>query len=86
MKPTPVRNLNHLTRDKGYRFQDRDPILEFITNDITDSGWPLSLISERSGVSIGTLSNWQSGKTKHPQNITVDAVLKALGWTRRIEK
>ena len=83
-KPKLVRNLNHLDRDRGYRFTDRDPILEFIANDITDSGWPLSYVALRSGVTIGTLYNWLSGKTKHPQNIKVEAVLIALGWSRSL--
>ncbi len=81
MKPN---NLSHITRDAGYRFIDRDPILEFITKDITDSGWSLAFIAERSGVSASTLASWQKGHTKHPQNITVTAVLTALGWSRPI--
>lgn len=68
---TPARNLSHLSRDTGYRWADRDPVLEFITKDITDSGWPLSYLAERSGVSVSTLSNWQKGKVKHPANFTV---------------
>jgi len=79
-----VRNLAHLDRDVGYRWQDADPVLEFIRNDITDSGWPLAYVAERSGVSVSTLRGWQNGRTKHPQNATVEAVLRALGWERKI--
>ena len=81
-----TRNLAHLSRDTGYRWQDADPVLEFIRNDITDSGWPLTYVAERSGVSVSTLRNWQNGKTKHPQNVTVEAVLRGLGWRREIRK
>lgn len=77
-------NLTYLNRDRGYRFTDRDPVMDFITKDITDSGWPLTYVAERSGVSRACLANWQNGKTKHPQNMTVEAVLKALGWSRNI--
>lgn len=78
------RRLEHLHRDRGYRWTDSDPIMEFIRNDISDSGWPLSFIAERSGVSVSTLYNWQNGTTKHPCNMTVDAVLEALGWERSL--
>ena len=85
-RSTPVRDLAHLERDRGYRWQDHvDPVLEFIRNDITDSGWPLSYLAERSGVAVSTLRAWQSGKTRHPQNQTVDVVLRALGWPDRME-
>jgi len=85
MALTPVRNLAHLNRDRGYRWQDHvDPVLEFIRNDITDSGWPLKYVAERAGVAVSTLRGWQSGKTAHPQNQTVEAVLTALGWRRPI--
>lgn len=78
------RVLAHLERDRGYRWTDADPILEFIRNDITDSGWPLKFIAERAGVAVSTLRNWQNGTTKHPCNATVDAVLDALGWERTV--
>ena len=84
--PTLVRNLQHLQRDRGYRFNDPDPILEFLRADITDSGWPLQYISERSGVSLATLYNWMGGKTRSPRNSTVEAVLVALGWERQLRQ
>ena len=84
--PKLIRNLSHLHRDRGYRWEDSDPILTFLRADITDSGWPLSYLSQRSGVSASTLSNWMNGKTKHPANQTVDAVLTALGWNRTLTK
>ena len=62
----PVRNLAHLERDRGYRWADRDPVLDFITRDITDSGWPLSYVAERSGVSVGALRNWAERQDQAP--------------------
>lgn len=81
-----VRNLAHLSRDTGYRWRDADPVLTFIRNDITDSGWPLAYVAERSGVSTAALRGWMNGRTRHPQNATVEAVLIALGWGRAIIK
>lgn len=79
-----VRNLSHLERDRGYRWADRDPVLDFVTRDITDSGWPLSYVAERSGVSVAALRCWMNGRTRRPANATVEAVLTALGWHRTI--
>lgn len=81
-----VRNLAHLDRDRGYRWADVDPILEFIRNDITDSGWSVGYLAERSGVSTTTIYNIQGGKTKHIYNTTAEALLTALGWGRPVRK
>lgn len=60
----------------------RDPVLDEITRAITDSGRSLSWIAERSGVSKNTLYMWESGKTRRPQNLTVEFVLRVLGYER----
>jgi hypothetical protein len=78
-----VRNLNHLDRDTGYRFSgDVDPVLEWLRTDITDSGWSAGYLAERSGLCAMTVYNIMNGKTKRPQNITVDLLITALGWER----
>lgn len=81
-----VRNLDHLSRDVGYRWRDADPIVEFLRGDITDSGWPTAYVAERAGLSTSTIRNIQNGKTRHPMNSTVDTLLRALGWERPIVK
>jgi hypothetical protein len=80
----PQRRLEHVNRDRGYRFTDRDPILELVTRVITDSGWSLKRIEERCGVCAPTLRKWQNGETRRPQNATVDMVLRTLGYTRKV--
>lgn len=78
-----VRNLNHLDRDVGYRWDgDADPILEWLRADITDSGRSTAYLAERSGVCASTIHNLMNGRTKRPQNMTVDRLLTALGWER----
>src|SRR6188474_1710375 len=81
-----VRNLSHLDRDTSYRWQDADPIVEFLRNDITDSGWSATYLAERADVSVTTVTNIQKGKTKHPFNSTVENLLRALGWGRPIRR
>ena len=81
-----TRNLSHLDRDVGYRWQDADPIVEFLRNDITDSGWSTAYLAERAGVSYDTVRNIQNGKTRHPYNSTVETLLQALGWGRPVRR
>jgi hypothetical protein len=91
---TRPRNLAHLNRDRGYRWTDRDPVLDEITRLITDSGLDIDEIIERvldaSGNSVhlsySTISNWLSGKTRKPQNFTVTWVATALGYRREFVK
>jgi transcriptional regulator with XRE-family HTH domain len=80
------RNLAHIGRDSGYRFIDRDPVLEEITRAITDSGRSLAWVAERSGVSRSTIYRWENGRTRRPQNLTVEFVLKVLGYERIVRK
>ena len=87
---TAPNNLIHLTRDRGYRFIDRDPILDEITRLISKSGLSLpeicDLVHKASHSiyrpSITTLSNWQNGTTRRPQNFTITWVAHALGYRR----
>ena len=85
------RNLAHEKRDRGYRFTDRDPVLDDITRLITDSGLSIGDLIERVldasnnqvRLSYATIANWLSGKTRRPQNFTVTWVAFALGYERK---
>lgn len=87
---TPTRNLAHIDRDRGYRFADRDPVLDEITRLITDSGLSIGDVIEKVldasnnqvHLAYATIANWQSGKTRRPQNFTVTWVAHALGFRR----
>jgi len=77
-------NLVHLYRDTGYRFtgDGRDPVLDEVTRAITNSGLGLKTIEDRCGVTRGCMSAWQNGKTRRPQNATVEMVFRTLGYHR----
>ena len=79
-------NLAHINRDRGYRFIKQDPILRDVSRAITESGLSLARIASKSGVTTCTISRWMSGKVKRPQNLTVEFVLKALGYKRVLIK
>lgn len=81
-----IRNLNHLERDRGYRFSDIDPVLTEVRNMITDSGESLTKISNATGVSLSCLKNWMDGTTKRPQNLTIDFVTKHFGYKRNFNR
>jgi hypothetical protein len=88
------RNLAHVARDRGYRWVDRDPVLDEITGLITDSGLSVTAITAkiaRDGKggahgANGTVNNWLKGRTRRPQNFTVTWVAFALGYERRFVK
>lgn len=67
-----------------YLFRDKDPIIDQTRTVVADSGLSYKAVSKRSRVSRGTLSAWFKGKTRRPQNATVEAVLRACGKTRVI--
>lgn len=85
-----TRNLAHIKRDRGYRWTDRDPVLDEIARMITDSGLSINDLLERVldvsnnqvHLSYSTISNWLSGQTRRPQNYTVTWVAFALGYRR----
>jgi hypothetical protein len=87
-KPKP-HNLLYLHRDRGYRFKDRDPVLEEICDIISKSGLSGFEISQLTASKAGgfkvapsTITKWLDGTTKKPQNFTVTWVGYVLGWRR----
>lgn len=84
------RNLNHVARDKGYRWTDTDPELEEARRHVTDSGLSLKEISDRTAkatsglhrIAVATLRNIMNGTTRRPQNVTLEWTAFALGYRR----
>ena len=62
----------------------RDPVLAEVLDKI--AGLSTNYIENRTGVSGSTIRNWRNGKTRHPQNITLDYALRAAGFKRVIVK
>lgn len=84
----PRRNIiSHSKADKAYLFtKGKDPLLIQVINLIEESGYSIAYISEKSGVSGTTIRNWIGGKTMRPQNVTMDFVLRVIGYERRLVK
>jgi transcriptional regulator with XRE-family HTH domain len=64
---------------KSYLFKDKDPIIDCIRTARSDKKWSYLEVSERSGVGVSTIVNWENGDTKSPMFKTAMAVINALG-------
>lgn len=62
------------------RWNDRDQIVDAVQTMLEDEHLTPHLAHEISGVATATVTNWLSGKTKRPQNITVKALTSACGY------
>jgi transcriptional regulator with XRE-family HTH domain len=67
-------------------FKDKDPIIDRMRTIVQDSGETYTEISNRSGVTVGTLSNWFHGETKRPQFASLMAVCRVLGYDLEVVK
>jgi len=89
-----VHNLAHLHRDRGYRFEERDPQMVELCDIIHQSEMDVMDICRKvysashGACSIGnsTIYNWLNGKTRRPQNLTLNWVGFALGYERKWTK
>jgi len=90
-KTAKVINLKTALKDRSYRWNDRDPDLEWVCNEITASGLSTIEISREiyraTGttytVSPSTMDKWLAGKVRRPQNMTLSWVAYGLGYQRR---
>lgn len=93
-KTSTVHKLEFLERDRGYRFQDRDPAMEELCDLIDKSGMDVMQIcrevSKATGgaynVANSTIYNWLNGVTRRPSNYTMTWVGFALGYERKWSK
>lgn len=71
---------------KSYMFKDKDPIIDKMRTIVQDSGETYTEISNLSGVSANTLTNWFHGETRRPQFASLMAVARALGYDLEVVK
>ena len=80
MRRRRVTNLEAAWSTQGYRFIDKDPMIDLVCHLIEKDGRKYSELAEKSGVAATTMRNWDKGKTRRPQNITIRAVLRTVGY------
>lgn len=82
--PKTIMPIRDFKQDTGYRWQDRDEIMDFVVAAINESGLTYTQIANMSGVHQSTLRNWCLGKTKRPMRATLDIVLRKLNYEMRV--
>jgi len=83
-------NLAFIHRDRGYRYQDRDPMMEELCELVTQSELSTWAISEKVAhmtngvyrVAPATIDRWLDGRTRRPTHFTMMWVSHALGYER----
>ena len=65
---------------KSYFFRGADPAIAEVRAII--KGTSLKDVEEDGGPTAGTMRAWFKGKTKRPQNCTLEAAGRALGYER----
>ncbi len=80
-KPTTMKTY------RAYFFRGADPAIAEVKKFVGNNS--LSQIEKEGGPANTTMANWFSGKTKRPQNATLEAAGRALGmkrvWVRKDE-
>jgi hypothetical protein len=73
----------------SYRFRDKDPAIDAIRTVMQDhfrkrnlSAEDYAEVKEQGGPSSSCVKSWFEGKTKRPQNATLEAAGRALGYHR----
>lgn len=65
---------------RAYFFRGQDPAIAEVK--AFTQGSTLTAVERNGGPATGTLTNWFNGKTKRPQNATLEAAGRALGFRR----
>lgn len=74
---------------KSYLFKTKDPAIDRIRTVMQDhfgkrnlSAEDYAEVYEQGGPSAGCIKSWFEGKTKRPQNATLEAAGRAIGYHR----
>ena len=74
---------------QSYVFRDKDPAIDAIRTVMQDHFGKRNLdhadyaeVEEQGGPTAGCIKSWFEGKTKRPQNATLEAAGRALGYHR----
>lgn len=84
---SPVNRIPTSAKQLGYRFIDKDPVLDMVIAQILRTGRSPEWIereTEKLGrkVSAAAVIGWLYGGTRRPQNYTIESVMLALGVRR----
>jgi len=90
-----TKNLYYFDRVKRHRWRDEhDQSMVELVDLVVQSGMTIGEIQERIldmsdnqvHISYSTIANWLDGKTRRPQNFTLNWVWAAVGYARKWER
>ena len=72
---------------KSYVFKDKDPVIDELRTLVESTygkldAKSLTQIHEEGGPTVACMHQWFHGKTKRPQNPTIEAAGRAMGYQR----
>lgn len=70
----------------SYTFHDKDPVIYEVRDAMEAERLTIQQLSDISGVSAAAISGWLYGATRCPQNATVMAAMRAMGYQRTWSK
>ena len=73
-----VNRIDHSERKKGYRYQDKEPMLYLLLYLMDASGLDDNEIARRSTVGIATLERWRYERCRLPRLRSIQLVLRAV--------
>lgn len=71
---------------RSYRFTNKDPIIDDMWDKMQGEGFTFRDLNVGSNVSETTMRAWFFGKTRRPQNASIEAFLRTMGYKREIVK
>jgi len=86
-RKSPTIGSGRSTKPKSdYRFIDKDPIVDILRTMIggKQPRGTIERLAAEARLSPSTITKLFYGDTKRPQNMTVDALLRAMGYERQI--
>ena len=61
------------------RGREADPMMQEVVRLMRRDGRTLSAIARQAGLAPATVKNWATGKTRRPQRISMEFVLREIG-------
>jgi hypothetical protein len=88
-KKKPANGARTPSLYKAYLFRDKDPVIDQLRTLAEDflrekvSPKNLRQIETGGGPKVGTMKAWFFGKTKRPNNATIEAAGRSIGFERK---
>src|SRR5712664_652465 len=79
-------NVIPFKASEGYRWIEKDPIIDEMLYLAKKDGRSLSSIAHAAFMSPTTILNWDKGKTRRPNHISISSFTRAMGYEMKFVK